>query len=58
VGFIAEIVIDGVSLDAVTQATKVGIEAILEVDGVERVSAGNYGGKLGEHKIQLKELFK
>jgi formylmethanofuran:tetrahydromethanopterin formyltransferase len=22
------------------------------------VSAGNYGGKLGEYKIQLKELFK
>jgi formylmethanofuran:tetrahydromethanopterin formyltransferase len=22
-----------------------------------RVSAGNYGGKLGQYKIQLKELF-
>jgi len=57
VGYIAEIVYDGVSLDAVKKATKVGIEAVLDVDGVLRVSAGNYGGKLGEYKIPLRELF-
>jgi formylmethanofuran--tetrahydromethanopterin N-formyltransferase len=57
VGYIAEIVYDGISLDAVKKATKVGIEAVLAVDGVIKISAGNYGGKLGEHKIQLKELF-
>ncbi|HMK95578.1 MAG TPA: formylmethanofuran--tetrahydromethanopterin N-formyltransferase [Candidatus Limnocylindrales bacterium] len=57
VGYISEIVIDGISLEAVKQATKVGIEAVLDVDGVVKVSAGNYGGKLGEHKIRLRELF-
>ena len=57
VGYIAEIVYDGVSLNAVKKATKAGIEAVLNVDGVIKVSAGNYGGKLGEHKIHLKELF-
>jgi formylmethanofuran--tetrahydromethanopterin N-formyltransferase len=57
VEYIAEIVYDGVSLDAVKKATKVGIEAVLAVDGVVKISAGNYGGKLGEHKIPLKELF-
>ncbi|MCX6644494.1 MAG: formylmethanofuran--tetrahydromethanopterin N-formyltransferase [Candidatus Bathyarchaeota archaeon] len=57
VGYIAEIVIDGVSLDAVKKATKAGIEAVLGIDGVVKVSAGNYGGKLGEHKIFLRELF-
>ncbi|HLN89533.1 MAG TPA: formylmethanofuran--tetrahydromethanopterin formyltransferase, partial [Candidatus Binatia bacterium] len=57
VGYIAEIVYDGISLDAVKKATKEGINAVLDVDGVVRVSAGNYGGKLGEHKIPLKELF-
>jgi formylmethanofuran--tetrahydromethanopterin N-formyltransferase len=57
VGYIAEIVIDGVSLDAVKEATKAGITAVLDVDGVVRVSAGNYGGKLGEYKIALRELF-
>jgi formylmethanofuran--tetrahydromethanopterin N-formyltransferase len=55
--YIAEIVYDGVSLDAVKEATKIGIEAVLNVDGVMKVSAGNYGGKLGEYKIMLKELF-
>lgn len=57
VGYIAEIVIDGVSLDAVKKATKAGIEAVLSINGVVKVSAGNYGGKLGEHKIFLRELF-
>jgi formylmethanofuran--tetrahydromethanopterin N-formyltransferase len=57
VNYIAEIVIDGVSLEAVKQATKVGIEAVLNVDGVVRVSAGNYGGKLGEYKIGLRDMF-
>jgi len=57
VGYIAEIVYDGISLDAVREATKAGIEAVLGIDGVVKVSAGNYGGKLGEHKIFLKELF-
>jgi formylmethanofuran--tetrahydromethanopterin N-formyltransferase len=57
VGYVAEIVIDGVSLEVVKQATRAGIEAVLDVDGVVKVSAGNYGGKLGEHKISLRELF-
>ena len=29
----------------------------LDIDGVVKVSAGNYGGKLGEYKILLRELF-
>lgn len=57
VGYIAEIVYNGVSLDAVKEATKAGIQAVLDVDGVVKISAGNYGGKLGEHKIFLRELF-
>jgi formylmethanofuran--tetrahydromethanopterin N-formyltransferase len=58
VNYIPEIVINGISIDAVRKAMKAGIEAVLSVDGVVRVSAGNYGGKLGEHKINLKELFR
>ena len=57
VSYIAEIVIDGFSLDAVKAATKAGIEAVLGIDGAMKVSAGNYGGKLGEYKIPLRELF-
>jgi len=57
VGYIAEIVYNGVSLDAVKEATKAGVQAVLDVDGVVKISAGNYGGKLGEYKIPLRELF-
>jgi len=56
VRYIPEIVINGVSIEAVKAATKNGIEAVINVDGVVRVSAGNYGGKLGEFKINLREL--
>ena len=57
VRYIPEIVINGVSMQAVKAAMKAGIEAAAKVDGVVRVSAGNYGGKLGEYKINLRELF-
>jgi formylmethanofuran--tetrahydromethanopterin N-formyltransferase len=58
VDFIPEVVINGASMKAVEDAMKVGIEAALSVDGVARISAGNYDGKLGEYKIFLRELFK
>jgi formylmethanofuran--tetrahydromethanopterin N-formyltransferase len=57
VRYIPEIVINGVSMKAVKEAMKAGIEAALNVDGVVRISAGNYAGKLGEFKIYLRELF-
>jgi len=57
VNYIPEIVINGVTLDAVKEAMKAGIEAASKVKGVVRISAGNYGGKLGDHKIFLREMF-
>jgi len=57
VKYIPEIVINGVSMESVKDAMKRGIEAALEIDGVSGISAGNYGGKLGEYKIKLVELF-
>jgi formylmethanofuran--tetrahydromethanopterin N-formyltransferase len=54
---IPEIVINGISMQAVKEAMKAGIEAASNVDGVARISAGNYDGKLGEFKIYLRELF-
>ncbi len=56
VNFIPEIVISGVSMDSVKQAMGAGIEAARIVDGVLAVSAGNYGGKLGKYRINLREL--
>jgi len=57
VNYIPEIVINGTSLAAVKEAMKVGIESVADVNGVVRVSAGNYGGKLGKQRIYLWELF-
>ncbi|MEK6976843.1 MAG: formylmethanofuran--tetrahydromethanopterin N-formyltransferase [Candidatus Hydrothermarchaeota archaeon] len=54
---VAEIVIDGVTEEKVREAMRVGILAATRVDGVTGISAGNYGGTLGNVKIQLKELF-
>ncbi len=57
VNYIPEIVINGVSLEAVKEAMNAGIHIASKVEGVVRISAGNYGGKLGKHKIYLRELF-
>lgn len=57
VDYIPEIVINGVSLKAVKEAMKAGINATLNIDDVLKVSAGNYDGKLGDYKIYLRELF-
>jgi formylmethanofuran--tetrahydromethanopterin N-formyltransferase len=57
VNYIPEIVINGVSLEAVKRAMKAGIEAALKVRDVVKISAGNYGGKLGDYRIYLRELF-
>jgi formylmethanofuran--tetrahydromethanopterin N-formyltransferase len=57
VRYIPEIVLNGVSLDAVKKAMKTGIEASSRVNDVVRISAGNYGGRFGKYKIRLRELF-
>jgi len=57
VNYIPEIVINGLSLKTVKEAMKAGICAAMTVEGVSRISAGNYGGKLGKYKIYLRELF-
>ncbi|MCS7269562.1 MAG: formylmethanofuran--tetrahydromethanopterin N-formyltransferase, partial [Gemmataceae bacterium] len=51
-----EIVIDGLTLAAVEQAMRLGITAAC-LPGVVRISAGNYGGKLGPYPIPLHRLF-
>jgi formylmethanofuran--tetrahydromethanopterin N-formyltransferase len=53
---IPELVINGVSLDQVKHAMKASINAVKDLNGVVRISAGNYGGKLGKHRIYLREL--
>lgn len=47
-----EIVIDGLTLDAVERATAVGVRVACHHDLLQ-VSAGNYGGKLGPFHVRL-----
>ena len=56
VKYIPEIVINGTSIDSVKKAMKIGIESVQKIKGVIKISAGNYDGKLGKYKINLKEL--
>jgi formylmethanofuran--tetrahydromethanopterin N-formyltransferase len=56
VNAVYEIVIDGLDLPAVEQTTRDGIVAASRVPGVRRITAGNYGGKLGPHHIHLHSL--
>jgi formylmethanofuran--tetrahydromethanopterin N-formyltransferase len=55
VNAIYEIVINGLDIDAVKRAMAEGIRAAVKVPGVVKISAGNYGGKLGPYKAYLKE---
>ena len=50
-----EIVIDGVSEEAVKAAMKAGVQAACRVPGVVKITAGNYGGNLGPFKFNLKD---
>lgn len=50
---IMEIVINGSSLDAVAQSTYAAIDAALGTPGLVRITAGNYGGRLGKSFIYL-----
>lgn len=59
VGSVLEIVIDGVSFEAVAEATKVGITAVCALGtegGVVAIDAGNYGGNLGPFHFKLREI--
>ena len=50
-----EIVIDGLTLEAVERATAVGVRAACAHDLVQ-ITAGNYGGKLGPFHIRLTDV--
>ena len=50
-----EIVMDGLDLAAVETATRAGIQAACR-PGVVRITAGNYGGKLGPFHLHLHKL--
>jgi formylmethanofuran--tetrahydromethanopterin N-formyltransferase len=56
VGSVYEIVINGLNQKVVKKAMGIGINAAIKVPGVVKITAGNYGGKLGPYKGVLKEI--
>jgi formylmethanofuran--tetrahydromethanopterin N-formyltransferase len=59
VGCVLEIVIDGLTEADVGAAMRVGMEAAVAIGpsgGLLRISAGNYGGKLGPYHFHLHQL--
>lgn len=56
---VMEIVIDGLTKEDVRLAMQRGIEAICDLgksQGIEKITGGNYGGKLGQHHFYLREI--
>ncbi len=56
---VMEIVIDGLTEADIRKATYVGIEAACKLgaeNGIKRISAGNYGGKLGQFQFHLRDI--
>ncbi len=51
-----EIVADGLSPETVQNAMKAGLRAAAGSPGILRITAGNYGGKLGKHHFFLRDL--
>jgi formylmethanofuran--tetrahydromethanopterin N-formyltransferase len=55
IGSVMEIVIDGLAPEPVAEAMRVGLHSACAA-GARRITAGNYGGNLGQHTIALHDL--
>ncbi|KKN45673.1 hypothetical protein LCGC14_0680630 [marine sediment metagenome] len=51
-----EIILDGATESAIKTAMKLGIEAAVKAPGINRISAGNFGGKLGKFQYRLYDV--
>ena len=59
IGSVMEIVIDGLTAADISASMRAGIQAVVDLgaaQGVRRISAGNYGGKLGKFHFRLHEI--
>ncbi|MBD3189699.1 MAG: formylmethanofuran--tetrahydromethanopterin N-formyltransferase [Candidatus Heimdallarchaeota archaeon] len=56
VNCIPEIVINGLTMADVQNAMKIAMKTAAKIKGVIKISAGNFGGKLGKYKIPLRDL--
>ncbi len=55
VNCVLEIVIDGLNEEAVADAMRVGLHAAAK-PGIKQLSAGNYGGNLGQYHLHLNKI--
>ncbi|WP_181706936.1 formylmethanofuran--tetrahydromethanopterin N-formyltransferase [Chthonobacter rhizosphaerae] len=58
-GAVLELVMDGLTFDAVKESMRRAVHAACELGpgrGIQRISAGNYGGNLGRHHFHLRDL--
>jgi formylmethanofuran--tetrahydromethanopterin N-formyltransferase len=53
VGSVMEIILDGRDLASIVRATQAALAASRDAPGIVRISAGNYGGRLGKSFIYL-----
>jgi len=56
---VMEIVVNGLTFEDIAVSMKAGIEAACGLgkdNGILRISAGNYGGKLGQHHFKLRPI--
>ena len=53
---IPEIVFNAIDIDTIKIAMKKVIQGIINMEGLVKVSTGNYGGELGKYKVYLKEI--
>ncbi len=56
VNTVYELVIDGLDIESVKGAMRLGIEQA-STPGIKKITSGNYGGRLGKYMIALQELF-
>jgi formylmethanofuran--tetrahydromethanopterin N-formyltransferase len=59
IGSVLEVVIDGLDEEAIRESMRAGIEAVCRFGpqkGIYRISAGNYGGKLGPYHFHLRQI--
>ena len=54
VASIQEIILNGRDLPTIARATQAAIAAAVETPGLARISAGNYGGRLGKSFVYLR----
>lgn len=51
-----EVILDGATEQSIKKAMQLGINAAVKISGVNKISAGNYGGNLGKFNYRLYDI--